>query len=572
MSDTYSVTADKKLEVCVDGNTGVYDLNEPMEDSFPIVVREKKEILKQMDLKTVINNLDNAVDLLDVSYHAVYGFPVQAKIFRLQKNLMDLNDKGIIVVGEFRDKSQTVQAELKSVFQWLVKGMESVAIGKLERFSLYAAGMSEQARELADDYQRMADSTSAILEETMEESSRQYAKMDELRNMMNEFQAKIDSANKVQQELKRRINTLNEDYSRLSAAEERAEKQQNKMAIIGAVFSFAGEVMSGVGSIIPGMGGSGTQKQTDAGQNTSGSAAETGVSAGDAGTEAKLQAQQQEQEENNRKIAALKQEIESLENSLKELSEATPGDEDGASRADKQKEYRERIRSKKKELEELEKNNQKLSQTIEGLSRLFNAAGEQIDKMANNAKTISEQRSQRLNEINQERMRLEDANTEQLALLAENTRKLAGIVIDQNSTEAAVQALIIAVSCLKRVVVAVKDIELFWNSMEACCRSLADSSFKDTIKDLQQIDKAERIEAYYSDMIMYPLLCYIAKWAAVGSISREYIKAAENTRSNLNMTVTTADSSSMGRTDHWNRASQLAEQVSARISSGLPQK
>lgn len=564
MNDTYNVTEDKKLEVCVNGTAMVYDLNEPLEETFPIVVREKKDILKQMDLKTVINNLDNAVDLLDVSYHAVYGFAVQAKIFRLQKNLMDLNDKGIIVVGEFRDKSQTVQAELKAVFQWLVKGMESVAIGKLERFAVYAAGMSQQAQELADDYQKMADSTSAILEETMEESSKQYAKMDELRNMMNEFQAKIDAANKVQEETKRRLNSLNEEYAKLSDAEERAEKQQNKMAVIGAVFSFVGDVMSGIGSVIPEM--SGSNKQTsDAGTGT-------GSEQSDDETKAKLEEEQKKKAENDQAMETLKNEIAELEKSLKKLTEETDSSEDQDKRAAKQKEYQEQIRSKKEELKKLEEKSKTFEKTIAGIQKLISSAGQRIDQMAENARSISEQRSQRLNDINKERMRLEDSNTEQLALLAENTKKLAGIVIDQNSTEAAVQALIIAVSCLKKVVVAVKDIELFWNSMEACCRSLADSSLKDTIKDLQQIDKEDRIEAYYSDMIMYPLLCYIAKWAAIGSISREYIAAAEKTRDNLNTTVTTADSSAMSRTDHWNKASQLAEQVSTRISTSITKK
>lgn len=566
MNDTYNVTEDKKLEVCVNGTAMVYDLNEPLEETFPIVVREKKDILKQMDLKTVINNLDNAVDLLDVSYHAVYGFAVQAKIFRLQKNLMDLNDKGIIVVGEFRDKSQTVQAELKAVFQWLVKGMESVAIGKLERFAVYAAGMSQQAQELADDYQKMADSTSAILEETMEESSKQYAKMDELRNMMNEFQAKIDAANKVQEETKRRLNSLNEEYAKLSDAEERAEKQQNKMAIIGAVFSFVGDVMSGIGSVIP--GSSGSSKQPPAAGTGTGAG---GEQSGDE-TKASLDEQQKQKAENDQAMETLKNEIAELEKNLKKLTEETDSSEDQDKRAAKQKEYREQIRSKKEELKKLEEKSKTFEKTIAGIQKLISSAGQRIDQMAEDARSISEKRSQRLNDINKERMRLEDSNTEQLALLAENTKKLAGIVIDQNSTEAAVQALIIAVSCLKKVVVAVKDIELFWSSMEACCRSLADSSLKDTIKDLQQIDKADRIEAYYSDMIMYPLLCYIAKWAAIGSISREYIAAAEKTRDNLNMTVTTADSSAMSRTDHWNKASQLAEQVSTRISTSITQK
>ena len=140
------------------------------------------------------------------------------------------------------------------------------------------------------------------------------------------------------------------------------------------------------------------------------------------------------------------------------------------------------------------------------------------------------------------------------------------MVIEINSVEAAVRSLIVAVSCLKNVVVAVMDIALFWTSMEKCCKALATSDLKDTIQDLQEIDKEERIEFYYTDSVMIPLLTYMVQWAAVKSISTDFINGAENTRFRLNETITKADKAEMSREQHWDMASKTAGNVANNLN------
>ena len=60
---------------------------------------------------------------------------------------------------------------------------------------------------------------------------------------------------------------------------------------------------------------------------------------------------------------------------------------------------------------------------------------------------------------------------------------------------------------------------------------------------------------------MYPIASYMAKWVAILSISRDYLAAAEKTRSHLNDTVGNSDSVTMSREDHWELASRLAGEV-----------
>lgn len=173
----YDVNDEKKLVVKIGGKNESYDLTVPMSENALMVKEEKRDILHQMDLPVVISNLNNTVDLLNISYHAVYGFPEQSQVFRLQKGVMDLNDMGIIVVTDFKDQASVVVAELVGVYKWLMKGMESMAINKLERFANLAGGMSKQAEEMADGYQSAADNTSAVLQKVMDQNASQIEKM-----------------------------------------------------------------------------------------------------------------------------------------------------------------------------------------------------------------------------------------------------------------------------------------------------------------------------------------------------------------------------------------------------------
>lgn len=546
MAENITVTNDRKLTVNVNGKSETYDLSQPIPEKALVVTREKNEILHQMDLKSVIENLDNSVDLLDVSYHAVYGFPVQSKIFALQKTLMDLNDQGILVISDFKGKAALIIQELAGIFKWLTKGCEPVAIGKLEKFAEYASGMSQQANELAESYQRMADNTSSVLQETMDISSDKYKEIDNLKTMMSDFQAQQESAAAVNESIEKRLKSLRKEYDRLSAAEERDDKQRNAMAIVGVVFSFLGRAVSVAGDAAA---SSGIISQT-----------------GDKESQAQLEENKKKKSEIDSELASLTTEIAQLEKSIEEkVSQKESAAEEEKKKLDTEiQTMRDSVRQKNSKKTDLSNEQKTLASTIEKLGGLVSGIGEDI-KSAAPSEDLAQQRSERMKEIYDELIRLEEENTKQLGQLAEYTRKMESVVINQNSAEAAVQALIIAVSCLKRVVVAVKDIALFWNSMERCCESLANSTLLGDIKSLQELDKDTRIECYYDVDIMYPLLCYAAKWGAVYSISSNYITAAEKTRFRLNETIVSADSKDLTRENHWEKASSLAGQVSSRI-------
>ncbi len=582
MIQNYLVNNDRLLEVSNGSVTETYDLTKPLSENAIIVQEEKNNILHQMDLNSVIENLDNTVDLLDVSYHAVYGFSVQSQIFSLQKRVMDLNDNGIVVITEFKDKSGVIVNELISVFKWLTKGAEAVAIGKLEKFAAIAANMSKQASEMADGYESAASETSAVLQNVMDENAKQYEKSDNLRNMLAEIQAEQEVAAQTQESVSERLKTLKEEYERLRKAEDDELKLQHTQAIIGTVMNSLGRALDVVGNVASAV----TGKQmsftgSDSGNQTEGNGQKVAKrnSAADAALRKKLKTQREKLEQISKGLKELtakqadaenrlkaktdeKDAVTSAEASEQEKEEKTSAlEKEIAACRDEIRELKSSINTRKKEEETAKKNLASLEEQAKEVNLDESAEDEEPQK--DSSETAS--RGERMKAIFDEMIKLEQQKTEQLGLLAKYTKQMESVVIDQNATEAAIQSLIIAVSCLKRTVVALKDISLFWKSLESSCRALSDSSFKDTIKDLQSLDKAERIEFYYSEDVMYPLLNYMAQWSAIMFISNDYVKAAEKTRQHLNKTIVEADSVTMSRTAHWDQASELAGKVSGRI-------
>ncbi len=540
MAMEYEVNDKKLLVVRMGAMNESYDLTKPMSENALMVREEKKDILHQMDLPTVISNLNNTVDLLNISYHAVYGFPEQSQVFGLQKSVMDLNDKGIIVVTDFKDQASVVVAELVGVYKWLTKGMESVAISKLENFAIRAAGMSGQAMEMAEGYQNAADKTAAVLQKVMDQNAAQVEKSDNLTRMMNELEASQKSVEAIQASVEERLTRLQKEYNRLIKVDEDERSHRQAMEIMGTVFGFLGAAVSAASSAL--------------GVSQSGALAEADKHSREDYDKAEKQKKELEE-----RLKEKENEIAALEKSVDDLI------------AQKDKVEGEEKKSLEKEIDSAKKKITRAREDRDSLEIENRTAGDKLEKMGELLRSLGEQmqpgedggaaRAEEMSAINAEIMNLEKQKTEQLGLLAKYARQMEAAVIDQHSTEAAIQSLIMAVSCLKKTVVALKDIALFWSSLERSCRALADATFKDDIKALQSADRADRIEAYQSAEIMYPIAAYMAKWVAILSVSRDYLTAAEKTRSHLNETVRDSDSVTMSRQDHWNLASKLAGEV-----------
>lgn len=97
------------------------------------------------------------------------------------------------------------------------------------------------------------------------------------------------------------------------------------------------------------------------------------------------------------------------------------------------------------------------------------------------------------------------------------------------------------------------DISLFWKSAESLYMDVS-LNLKGVIDSLQKIEKEIRVEFYFTDSVMIPLLTFMTQWVALKSISTDFIEGTEKLRFCLNEAVIGNDRAYMDRNDHWNKA------------------
>ena len=554
MATKYEVNDEKQLVVTVGGKSECYELSEAMDENALLVVEEKRDILHQMDLPVVISNLDNTVELMNVAYHAVYGFPEYIQVFGLQKTVMDLNDEGIGVVTDFKDQATEVVAELVSVYRWLMKGIESMAVSKLERFANRAENMSRQAAKMSEGYKKAADRATEVLESVMKQNSVQIEKDGQLDRMVKELEASQKSVEAIQSSVEERLSALQQEYTRLTKVDDEERRHKRTMDIMGTVFSSLGAAVSVVSTVM----------------NFAASSSQAGAP-GEKGSQKDYDKAVKDEEDLRKAIEEKEEEICSLQEKLNSLAEQKDKAE-GGEKEELEKAFesiQKKISEAKDAKESLAIRKKAAADTLAGLKEVLDAQGTQIRKDAAAGSDADQVRAEQMSTVYKEIMELQKKKTEQAGLLAKYTKQMETAVIDRNSIEAAIQSLILAISCLKKSVVALKDIALFWSSLDRSCRALSNRELKEDIEKLQSADKADRIKVYQSEDIMYPIASYMAKWVAILSVSRDYLTAAEKTRNRLNKTVADSDPVGMSKEDHWRLASRLAGEVGDRLAAQI---
>ncbi len=154
-----------------------------------------------------------------------------------------------------------------------------------------------------------------------------------------------------------------------------------------------------------------------------------------------------------------------------------------------------------------------------------------------------------------------------MEIAVQENKDIVRVTVDGKSEEySLIQSLMVAIACLKNVVVTMQDVALFWAAMEACCDSLGDSRLTGMLTKLQGYSEEKRLQMYYSSPIVGPLFTSIVRWAALASVCADYVRAVKDTRDIL---VQAIRSPEMQETDHWKAASRLASAVGLSIEQQM---
>ena len=144
-----------------------YSLTQVPAQTSALVVAEKERLLGEVDLQALVDDLSRAGKFVRVAYNGVAGnTELQITVQDIGYDITKLCNKAAITVAKFTRASHSVVLDLQSTYEYLIEGLEEMAIDTLGAVSKLAENMASAAKELGDAFQEEEEKIERALKET----------------------------------------------------------------------------------------------------------------------------------------------------------------------------------------------------------------------------------------------------------------------------------------------------------------------------------------------------------------------------------------------------------------------
>lgn len=554
-----------------DGISETVDMLEEIPKDSILVSANRKDVLGEINLEKMLANLEDCVDLLQITFNAVDGFTVQAKVQHLSTRFSDAMIQSNTTALDFKLATKTVVEAYMEAYGNLLYGEVQIAVDILTDIKPIAQKMVKKSDELVKIYDGLTKYTDEILQEVMNERSADEEKRKETKNLINQLTGSINAINQMKESLSKEIEEFQEEYNKLEKREMEQEKRAYNMQL-------ASLIVGSISSLLPSFSNiTSLFQDRKQDRDVSESTVKTETSAEDKA--------KRDYAENISAQESKKSQIKKIDERIKAIDvildgklykdgenneKADPEDSDTKKTAEElRKEKSDKTEEKAKlnqELQRLSGEEETLSNTLKG----FGVAMEQVSGEVKNAAQEMQKQADsivaRMEEIRKRQNELKDQERKSTVQLAEYTAKMENAVMDENSLESAIQSLVIAIGCLRRVLAYLQEIKLFWMNVESFCDSLA--NMDTMLKTISaKGDKAgEDAAAYFKTALFVKgYIQNIAKWQTLYVIFTEYLAALSKVAKRLNESFEQA--LDKDRKVQWQLASKLAGQLKDKLRS-----
>lgn len=144
-----------------------YNLLEIPKPTTELAVSVREKMMQDLDLPQLAKDLSNLGMFLRLAFNGVVGHNIdlQTKVRKLFYDLVDLCDECVRTVNQFKRASNTALENLQSAYQYLVDGLDELAIISLKELGEMAKKMKEAADKLAKKFKDEADIVQNLEEE-----------------------------------------------------------------------------------------------------------------------------------------------------------------------------------------------------------------------------------------------------------------------------------------------------------------------------------------------------------------------------------------------------------------------
>lgn len=557
------------VKISEDGITESLTLLEPPDAGCMLVQQSKKDVLGEINLEKMLANLDNCVDLLQITFNAVDGFSVQAKVQELSNRFIDAMNKSNTTALDFKLATAEALEAYLVAYGNLYYGEVDSAIMLLTDTKSIASRMVKKADELVKIYDGLTSYTNKVLEDVMNERAADEKKRAETNALIKELQGSVKAMEDLKENLKKDIQQFEDDYQSMQQREmkqeERAYSMQLASVIIGAIGGIFGTATNAANQ---------NEKED---WDRSEVASESGEASAEVKAKRDYTININKQEEKKSAIKKADERIEKIDlildgecykgganNASADQSDPDTQKTDGELRKEKE----DLVVKKGKlneELNTLKGEEGTLSSTLKGFGAVMDKVAEDTRNHAREIQKIADSLAARMDVIRKKRDELKDKERENLVKLAENTAKMQNMVMDENSLESAIQCLVIAVGCLRRVLAYLQEIKLFWMNIETFCENLAANDSIPKLISMQKDKGAEQRAAYFKTILFVKgYVGIVAKWQALYIIFTEYLLALSKV--SKRMSATLEQSLSADRKEQWRLATELAGSLKEKLN------
>ena len=180
-------------DIVIDGEQ--YDLVSIPNARSKLVRSAKEELLGSLELHSLVEDLGKLGNFIRVAYNGVAGYTeVQIKVQRVGYKITKLADKSAVTVHRFKGASQSVLKKLKATYEYLLDGLEEMALETFSQLTSIAIDMAAAADELRNDFEKATTDVKNALEDTQRAKGSEVERMKAREKDRKEFEIKQQKA------------------------------------------------------------------------------------------------------------------------------------------------------------------------------------------------------------------------------------------------------------------------------------------------------------------------------------------------------------------------------------------
>ncbi len=503
---------------------------EPPEECL-LVRQGKKSVLGEINLTKMLSNLHDCVDLLQITYNAVDGFTVQTQVQELSNRFIDAMSDSNQAALDFQLSAHDALEACLYAYSLLMEGGVEPALELLAGTKNTAARMVRLSDKLVKTYQGLTDYTDSVLQTVISERADDEKKREETKALIGELEGSIQAMETLKESLAKDIQDLDSDYQRLLQREIQAEKRAYGLQLASLILGSLGSILG-----IPGKAlGSSGKERDEAERETRGETGETSTKdqtmrayAQNIGRQTNIEA---EHKKLDRRIGRIDEVLDGELYKGGAHNGDLPSDDPDAQKTDEElREEKQSAVDRKaaldRELDGLKGKQSTLENTLKGLGVAVDEVSKQTRSMAQDIQSQGEKLAQSAEAVRKKRDELKDLERKNLVELAKETARMKHMVMDENSLESAIQCLVIAIGCLRKVLAYLQEVKQFWMNVETFCGNLASNENLAKLIETQKNDPPEKRAAFFKNRIFVTgYLGLMAKWKALCVIFGEYRSA-----------------------------------------------